>query len=193
VPTLSGYYWMAGLSEEVIDPDGAEANPDMPPVLVELARRNMREGAASMRAARQAGVKIALGSDTSLAAGLEVQRIVFHGLTPAEALVAATATAAEALGLDEHVGTVTEGKLADLIIVDGDPLADPRLLSDPARIWLVLQLGLPVAGQLFANPALASELGDHLPGQPDRPAGPKPADMAGWIQASRGQERAPTR
>jgi imidazolonepropionase-like amidohydrolase len=193
VPTLSGYYWMAGLSEEVIDPDGAEANPDMPPVLVELARRNMREGAASMRAARQAGVKIALGSDTSLAAGLEVQRIVFHGLTPAEALVAATATAAEALGLDEHIGTVTEGKLADLIIVDGDPLADPRLLSDPARIWLVLQLGVPVAGQLFANPALASELGDHLPGQPDHPAGPKPADMAGWIQASRGQERAPTR
>jgi imidazolonepropionase-like amidohydrolase len=193
VPTLSGYYWMAGLSEEVIDPDGAEAKPDMPPVLVELAQRNIREGAASMRAARQAGVKIALGSDTSLAAGLEVQRIVFHGLTPAEALVAATATAAEALGLDEHIGTVTEGKLADLIIVDGDPLADPRLLSDPARIWLVLQLGLPVAGQLFANPALASELGDHLPGQPDHPAGPKPADMAGWIQASRGQERAPTR
>ena len=68
-----------------------------------------------MRAARQAGVKIALGSDMSLATGLEIQRMVHHGLTPAEALVAATRTAAEALDLDEHIGTVTEGKLADLI------------------------------------------------------------------------------
>jgi imidazolonepropionase-like amidohydrolase len=181
VPTLSGYYWMAGLSEEVIDPSHAEAEPDMPPVLVELAQRNLQEGAASMRAARQAGVKIALGSDTSLAVGLEIQRMIRHGLTPAEALVAATSTAAEALGLDEHIGTVTEGKLADLLIVDGDPLAEPHLLSDPARIWLVLQLGAPVAGQLLANPALAGQLT-----WPDQPAGPRPADMAGWVQAGRG-------
>jgi len=78
---------------------------------------------------------------------------VHHGLTPAEALVAATKTAAEALNLGEHVGTVAEGKLADLTIVDGDPLAEPRLLSDPGRIWLVLQRGVPVAGQALVNPA----------------------------------------
>jgi imidazolonepropionase-like amidohydrolase len=152
VPTLSGYYWMSGLGQEVIDPAQGRAEPDMPPVLVELAQRNLNEGAASMRAARRAGVKIALGSDTSLAVGLEIQRMVHHGLPPDEALVAATRTAAEALALDEHIGTVTEGKLADLTVVDGDPLREPRLLSDPARIWLVLQLGVPVAGQLLANP-----------------------------------------
>ncbi len=180
VPTLSGYYWMAGLGPEVIDPAHADAEPDMPPILVELAQRNIREGAASMRAARDAGVKIALGSDTSLAVGLEIQRMIHHGLTPAQALVAATKTAAEALGLDEHIGTVTEGKLADLTIIDGDPLAEPRLLSDQARIWLVLQLGAPVAGQLLANPDLAGELAWR-----DRSAGPKPADMEGWIHASR--------
>jgi len=180
VPTLSGYYWMAGFGPEVIDPAHADAEPDMPPVLVELALRNIREGAASMRAARDAGVKIALGSDTSLAAGLEIQRMIHHGLTPAQALAAATKTAAEALGLDERIGTVTEGKLADLTIVDGDPLTEPRLLCDPARIWLVLQLGTPVAGQLLANPDLAGELG-----WPDRPAGPKPADMDGWVYAGR--------
>jgi imidazolonepropionase-like amidohydrolase len=152
VPTLTGYYWMSGLGEEVIDPAGAQAHPDMPPVLVELAQHNLNEGAASMRAARSAGVKIALGSDTSLATGLEIRRMIHHGLTPAETLVAATSTAAEALGLDEHLGTVAEGKLADLIVVDGDPLAEPHLLSDPDRIWLVLQLGVPVAGRLLANP-----------------------------------------
>jgi imidazolonepropionase-like amidohydrolase len=166
---------MAGLGMEVIDPAHAGAEPDMPPVLVELARRNLSEGAASMRAARRAGVKIALGSDTSLAVGLEIERLVHHGLTPAEALVAATRTAAEALGLDERIGIVAEGKLADLIVVDGDPLAEPHVLSDPGRIWLVLQLGVPVAGQLLANPAPAGQFT-----WPDRPAGPKPADMAGW-------------
>ena len=67
--------------------------------------------------------------------------------------MAATKTAAEALDLGEHIGTVTEGKLADLIIVDGDPLADPHLLADPGRIWLVLQQGVPVAGQALASPA----------------------------------------
>jgi imidazolonepropionase-like amidohydrolase len=152
VPTLSGYYWMAGFGE-VIDPAVAQAEPEMPPVLAELAERNLREGAASMRAARDAGVKIAMGSDMSLAAGLEIQRMVQHGLTPAQALVAATSTAAQALDLDEHIGTVAEGKLADLIITDGDPLTDPGLLADPARIWLVLQQGVPVAGQALINPS----------------------------------------
>jgi imidazolonepropionase-like amidohydrolase len=146
VPTLSGYYWMAGLGE-VIDPAAAQRAPEMPPGLVDLADINLTNGAASMRAARDAGVKIALGSDMETCVGLEIQRMIFHGLTPAEALVATTSTAAQALGLGEHIGTVEEGKLADLLIVDGDPLAAPELLADPARIWLVLQLGVAVAGQ----------------------------------------------
>jgi imidazolonepropionase-like amidohydrolase len=152
VPTLSGYYWMAGLGE-AIDPATAQADPEMPPVLAELAQHNLQEGAASVQAARQAGVKIALGSDMSLATGLEIQRMVHHGLSPGQALVAATKTAAEALDLDEYIGTVTEGKLADLTIVDGDPLAEPELLGDPGRIWLVLQQGVPVAGQALVNQA----------------------------------------
>ena len=65
-------------------------------------------------------------------------------------------TGAETLGLGEHIGTVAEGKLADLIVVDGDPLTEPRLLSDPGRIWLVLQLGVPVAGQALINEAPTS-------------------------------------
>jgi imidazolonepropionase-like amidohydrolase len=146
VPTLSGYYWMAGLGEAV-DPAAAKRVPEMPSELVDLADLNLEEGAASMRAARDAGVKIALGSDMELGVGLEVQRMIFHGLTPAETLVAATKTAAQALGLGEHVGTVEQGKLADLLIVDGDPLEEPGLLADRNRIWLVLQLGVPAAGQ----------------------------------------------
>jgi len=146
VPTLSGYYWMAGLGDAGAGA-WAEGAAEMTPMLAGLARRNIDEGAATLRAARNAGVKIALGSDVSLGTGAEVQQMIQHGLTPAEALTAATSTAAQALGLAEHIGTVHEGKLADLLIVDGDPLAEPRLLTDPSRIWLVLQLGAPVAGQ----------------------------------------------
>jgi imidazolonepropionase-like amidohydrolase len=151
VPTLSGYYWMAGLGDAV-DPADAEPVAEMPPMLIDLAHHNLDEGAASMRAARQAGVKIALGSDKSLETGLEIERMVHHGLTAAEALTAATGTAAEALGLDQHIGTVETGKLADLVIVDGDPVREPRLLADPGRIWLVLQLGASAAGQALETP-----------------------------------------
>jgi len=156
VPTLSGYYWMAGADDA--DGGAAEPGPQMTPMLTELARRNIDDGAASMRAARDGGVKIAVGSDVSLGTGLEIRRMIHHGLTAREALMAATSTAAQAQGLAEHVGTVEEGKLADLLIVDGDPLEEPGLLTSTSRIWLVFQLGVPVAGQ-----ALEREVGrvDH--------------------------------
>src|SRR5215471_410681 len=79
VPTLSGYYWMAGLGDAV-NPATAQRVPEMPPELVDLADQNLENGAASMRAARDAGVKIALGSDMEVAVALEVQRMIFHGL-----------------------------------------------------------------------------------------------------------------
>jgi imidazolonepropionase-like amidohydrolase len=155
VPTLSGYYWMAGKAgADDAEGETAEPDPQMTPMLAELARRNIDEGAASMRAARDGGVKIALGSDVRLGTGLEIRRMIRHGLTAREALMAATSTAAQALGLAEHIGTVEEGKLADLLIVDGDPLEEPDLLTSTSRIWLVLQLGVPVAGQ-----ALEREVG----------------------------------
>ncbi|MGI8714905.1 MAG: amidohydrolase family protein [Solirubrobacteraceae bacterium] len=149
VPTLSGYYWMGGLGD-AIDPAEATADPAMLSSIVELAHHNLEQGTQSLRAARDAGVKIGLGSDRAGVAGddtaLELVRMIHHGITPAEALRAATGVAAEAVGLQDHIGTVTGGRLADLVVVDGDVLEQPELLLDPERIWLVLQLGELVAG-----------------------------------------------
>jgi imidazolonepropionase-like amidohydrolase len=152
VPTLSGYYWMGGMPT-AIDPSTATIDPGMLPLLVDLAHYNLEQGTLSMRAAAHAGVRVGLGSDAEALSGeataLELVRMIHHGLSPADALRAATSVAAEAIGLHEHIGTVQAGKLADLLVIDGDALATPALLLDPARIWLVVQLGHFAAGTMM--------------------------------------------
>lgn len=141
VPTLSCYYGVAS---------GQWTAP-----LIRLARHNLAEASRTLLAARAAGVPIALGHDWQpfSDAAVELTRLVEHGMTTHEALLAATATGARALGLDDRLGTVQPGKLADLVVVDGDPLADPALLRERDRIWLVLQRGDPVAGAAFDSSA----------------------------------------
>ncbi len=151
VPTLSCFYGVAGLSEHVgaggACPCGGAA-ATWSPLLVELAEHNLERAGRTLDAARAAGVPIAMGHDWNPVSNsaIEVLRMIHHGLGTHEALVAATGTAAAALGLGDQVGTVTPGKLADLIVLDGDPLADPAVLRRRESIWLVLQLGEPVAG-----------------------------------------------
>ena len=89
------------------------------------------------------------------------------GLTPMEGIVAGTVGAATACGVAEHVGSVAPGQAADLIVIDGDPLADPEQLLDEDRIWLVVQSGRPVAGA-----ALEAKL-EGMPA-PDRRLPPDP-------------------
>jgi imidazolonepropionase-like amidohydrolase len=156
VPTLSCFYGVAGLEHAVGLDDrqavaGTAGRPPAPtwsPLLVELAHYNLEQADLTLRAARDAGVRIAAGHDWhpfwDLA--IEIRRMIAHGMGAAEALVAATAGSAYALGLDAHVGTVAPGKLADLLVIDGDPLVRPELLGVRDRVWLVLQRGTPVAG-----------------------------------------------
>jgi imidazolonepropionase-like amidohydrolase len=107
-----------------------------------------KEGAyASVAAAKRAGVRIATGSDFgggSVRAGhlaWEVELLVAAGLTPREALVAATRAGGELLG-DDHAGRIEPGMPADLVLVHGDPLSDARALW---RVWAVYQGGVRVA------------------------------------------------
>lgn len=149
VPTLSCFYGVAGLGDQIgTDHDPPSHAGQWTPPLVELAHHNLDQADRTLKAARAAGVPIALGHDWQpfANAGIELIRLVHHGLSPHEALMAATAVSARALGLDHSLGTIEEGKLADLVVVDADPLTDPAVLRNRDRIWLVLQLGEPVAG-----------------------------------------------
>ena len=148
VPTLSCLYGVAGPDANRTVEDHAAGSETWLPLLAELAEYNLEQAGLTLQAARDAGVTIAMGYDWSPLGSnaLELVRMIRHGLTPLQALTAATVGGARALGLDDQVGAIQPGKLADLVVIDGDPVQTPELLMDPARIWLVLQLGQPVAG-----------------------------------------------
>ncbi len=114
--------------------------------LTELGRHNVAQAQLTTAAAHAAGVRLAMGYDSAPLhrATDELLRMVEAGLPAGDALVAATAGGAAALGLDDHVGTIEEGKLADLVAVEGNPLAEPRALCERSRIRLVLRLGAVV-------------------------------------------------
>jgi imidazolonepropionase-like amidohydrolase len=156
VPTLSFLLYVAGTDPRTAAADGAFAPSVWTPSLVDLGLRNVEEAALTLAAARDAGVRLAMGYDSAplRTAAEELLRMVEHGLAVGEALVAATSGGAIALGLGDAIGTVEAGKLADLVLVDGDPLAEPQLLRDRDRIRLVVQLGAPVAGSLLEAGAL---------------------------------------
>jgi len=88
----------------------------------------------TFRRAMRAGVKIAFGTDVGgfdwkINPAKEFSSMVKFGMTPAQAIRAATSTAAELLGTQNEVGTIEAGKLADIVAVPGDPLADVSLME----------------------------------------------------------------
>lgn len=134
--------------------DLAAADPTlMPAFAVEKSRQVLDAHRVSFRRAVAAGVKVAMGTDSGVGPhggnARELGLMVEHGgMTPMQALVASTSSAAELLRLADQLGTVAPGKLADLLVVDGDPLADVRVLEAHDRLALILKGGSPVRGRL---------------------------------------------
>lgn len=101
-----------------------------------------------LAAAFAAGVRVALGTDSGVCPHGENLREPVHavelGLTPMEAIIAGTKNAAALLRLDDDLGTVESGKLADLLVVDFDPLTDITPLADPDNVTAIVQGGAVV-------------------------------------------------
>jgi imidazolonepropionase-like amidohydrolase len=105
-----------------------------PAEFVAKANRVMTAQLQNFRKAVEAGVKIAFGTDIGVCAfgrnAREFNLMVQNGMTAMQAIRAATLGAADLLGVAAQVGSIEPGKLADLIAVRGDPLADIRLLEN---------------------------------------------------------------
>ena len=138
VPTLS-------IVHKVLEV-GAEAG--IPEWGLKKAEEVYQEHVDNVRRVSRLGIKLATGTDfiggpfrhgeNALELKLFVEKL---GLSPAEALISATRIASEAAGLKDVVGTLEEGKVADIIVVDGDPLSNIDTLLNTENVVLVVKEG----------------------------------------------------
>lgn len=125
--------------------------------VVDGHKETLDAGCESARMILRAGGRIGLGGDYGFAwnpHGDYAKEISFFvnyvGFTPLEAIRCATLTGAEIMGRAGEFGTLAPGKIADVLVVDGDVIADIRLLEDRRRFVAVVQGGVVKAGRLAA-------------------------------------------
>lgn len=144
VPTLSALATTVacGLDHQIPEP------------VVHKAQTLISRHQESFKIAHRQRIPIALGTDAGTPFNhhgenaQELERMVNFGMSPMEALEAATGRAAHLLGIDQVVGTIQPGKLADLVIVRGNPLERIGILRDPDCLVGVIQGGKRVRGDL---------------------------------------------
>jgi imidazolonepropionase-like amidohydrolase len=134
----------------------------VPPFIMEKARKVMPAARQNIRRAFQMGVPVAFGTDAAVYPhGLNAREfavMVRLGLTPLQAIQAATLHAAELLGWSDRIGTLEPGKFADIIAVEGNPLEDVTVLE---RVRFVMK-----GGEVYRN-----DFGGRLEaGATERPA-----------------------
>ncbi|WP_222271822.1 metal-dependent hydrolase family protein [Modestobacter marinus] len=123
----------------------------IPGWVVDKAESEAQQQRTSFAAAVTSGLRIAAGTDAGTPfnghgdIARELALMVEHGLTAMQTLVAATSSAARNLGLAHEIGTLEVGKLADLVVVDGDPVAD---ITATERVSLVVKDGVVQRNEL---------------------------------------------
>lgn len=122
----------------------------IPAHIAEKANSAIAAHISGFKAAHRAGVRMAMGTDSGVpfthhGSNLdELGYLVEMGLSPQEAIRVATLDSARLLKLDQQLGSLDEGKSADLVVLDGDPLADIGILRQPDRIRRVVLNGRTV-------------------------------------------------
>ena len=119
--------------------DAADSGISLPAAILEKARMVLEIHRAAFRRAVDAGVRIAMGTDSGVTPHgrnlRELELMAAGGMEPAAVLEATTRSAAQLLGVDGELGTVEEGKLADLVVVSGDPFDFAGLGDRVEGVW----------------------------------------------------------
>jgi imidazolonepropionase-like amidohydrolase len=144
VPTLVAPVWVLRLAEQ---------NPgSMPAYGVRKSREVLQAHQASFRFAVEQGVRVAMGTDMGVGPhgpnAEELELMVQNGMTPMQAIVAVTSNAAECSRVGQVLGSIAAGKKADIIAVEGDPLADIKVLQDSAKLRLIMKDGAAYKNEL---------------------------------------------
>jgi imidazolonepropionase-like amidohydrolase len=131
----------------------------MPQRVIDGHKETLEGGIKSARRILKSGGRLGLGGDYGFAwtpHGMYAKELTFFvkyvGFSPLEVITCATKTGAEIMGRETEFGTLEEGKLGDVLVVDGDVLADISLLEDRKRFLAVLQGGVVKAGRLLGVP-----------------------------------------
>lgn len=126
-------------------------------------RRELEAASDSLSKMHKRGIRVLPGGDYGFAwmphgtNANDLQYFVdYVGMTPKEALLSATKLGGEIMLRGAELGQVRPGFLADLVLVDGDPLADLRILTEPARIAMVMQDGIIHKSLLDTSPREAA-------------------------------------
>ena len=144
VPTLSALATTAACRLGCGVPDSARHK----------AKAMTKRHAVSFKNALRDGIQIAMGTDAGTPFNFhgqnaqELERMVAFGMSPMQAILASTSAAARLIGIQDEVGTIEKGKVADLLLFEGNPLRRIDLLRDRSRIIGVMQAGKFVAGPL---------------------------------------------
>mgnify|MGYP002623083302 FL=1 len=127
----------------------------MPQSVIDGHQETLEGGAESARRILRAGGRLGMGGDYGFAwnpHGDYARELSFFvdyvGFTPLETITCATQTGAQIMGMGDETGTLEEGKLADVLVVDGDVPADIALLQHRDRFLAVMQQGVIKAGRL---------------------------------------------
>ncbi|MDB5081372.1 MAG: amidohydrolase family protein [Chloroflexi bacterium] len=139
--------------------EAEERNPgSVPPYGLQKAKHVIKDHYESFRKAVEGGVNIAMGTDAGVGPhgenARELDLMVQYGMTPMQSIVTSTLNAAKLLRLDKRLGTLETGKLGDVLVVDGDPLADIKVLQDKNKLVAILKGG-EVYKDLTGNRVLA--------------------------------------
>lgn len=126
--------------------------------VVDGHKETLEGGIESARRILKAGGRLGMGGDYGFAwnpHGTYARELTFFvktvGFSPLETITCATKTGAQIMGREDEIGTLEAGKLADVLVVDGDVLADISILEDRSRFIAVLQGGVIRAGQALAR------------------------------------------
>ena len=125
--------------------------------------RKLEHTIATYHQMRKRGMRVVIGGDygfTVTPMGQNARDIghfvKFFGYTPAEALKCATSVGGDLMGHKGELGVIKEGALADMLLVDGNPLVDQAVLVGPARLSMIMK-----DGALHRDPRLARKAGPH--------------------------------